>query len=527
MNTEATTEIAKLDPLKEVKEISTLTQAITEFLAPGALEAKASELLNTYGTLTIAGHIEGEVAGLEAVKSALNKHVVKFRTAIDAEHKRLKAPFWDAGKALDARKKEVTALTAGLEAHLDKEIKDFEEREAKKKKEEEDRIRKVRDQRVQSCMNAGISMNMTDCEQMADDEWQAAFDALKAEKDANDKADRARLEATVAAQKRITERTGIAVRLGKHISAEDAEFLTAEEFDAMREEWVAEFARSEEIASFISRAQDEGFALPKAQASEMDEASFMVWIGVKAVERDKATKAARMTDRAALLEDGEIVSVNTLRDATEEQWKVILAALVEERARKNAPVVAPASPSAPASRPAVDLGLTSGGTSPAAPANVTAEQALKAKADSGEWMTNDEVIALLGLDTAAWKTAFDYMIEDGRIEFDDHRKGSSFWCHLEAIIDGVEWESDTFVKDSDWGVEEYCKKEAKYRIVKPVTQESSKSDVEEASSSIAEFSECVAELRKFGNAWRHRCPDMVQDLLPIVLRFRRALGEQV
>lgn len=440
MNTEATTEIAKLDPLKEVKEISTLTQAITEFLAPGALEAKASELLNTYGTLTIAGHIEGDAAGLEAVKSALNKHVVKFRTAIDAEHKRLKAPFWDAGKALDARKKEVTALTAGLEAHLDKEVKDFEEREAKKKKEEEDRIRKVRDQRVQSCMNAGISMNMTDCEQMADDEWRAAFDALKAEKDANDAADRARLEATVAAQKRITERTGIAVKLGKHISAEDAEFLTAEEFDAMREEWLDEFARSEEVASFISRAQDEGFALPKAQASEMDEASFMVWIGVKAVERDKATKAARMTDRAALLEDGEIVSVNVLRDATEEQWKVILDALVDERARKKAPVVAPAAPAAP-SKPAVNLDLTSGGTNPAAPANVTADQVAEAMGDLSKAQT-------LG-------------------DRGGHGGGKQ------------------------------------------------------------EFSECVTELRKFGNAWRHRCPDMVQDLLPIVLRFRRALGEQV
>ena len=398
MSNESTTEVTttKLDPMKEIKEIPGLVQDITAFLEPGALEAEAQELNETYGKLTIAGHVEGKEAGLEAVKDALNKHVVKFRTAIEGEHKRLKAPFWNAGKAIDARKTKALKMTADLEARLKKEIADHEAELARIASEEEAKRKALTNARLQFAMQNGIVVDATDAEQMDQEEWDTHCAALILAKAEADDAEAKRVAAQQKVQAQIIKRMELAGKLGAHISREDAEYLTEEEFLVLEGEWCS---RKEEedrqqaermaIKDLKDRASAQGFLLLDEDIAgwEDREAGFMVWLAEKVkarqVEQANRQKQDWLLERSALLKEGENVSVKVLMEATPEEWSVIYRQILEDRVQREVVPVAPIAAPAPAV-PAVDPGLTSGGTNPAAPANVTPAQvaaALDNKAD--------------------------------------------------------------------------------------------------------------------------------------------------
>lgn len=401
MSNESTTEVAttKLDPMKEIKEIPGLVQDIIAFLEPGTLEAKAQELNETYGKLTIAGHVDGKEAGLAAVKDALNKHFVKFRTGIEADHARLKAPFWNGGKALDKRKNEGIALTAPLEARLRKEIADHEAELARLAAEEEAKRKALTNARLQFAMQKGIVVDATDAEQMGQDEWDAHCAALIQAKAEADDAEAKRVAAQQKIQAQIIKRMESASKLGAHITREDAEYLTEEEFLILEGEWRS---RKEEedrqqaeilaIKDLKDRASAQGFLLLDQDIAgwEDREAGFMVWLAEKVKERQaeqsNRQKQDWLLERSALLKEGETVSVKVLMEATPEEWTVIYRQLLEERESKKVVPVAPIAAPAPAA-PAVDPGLSSGGTNPAAPANVTPAQVAAALDNKGDLLS--------------------------------------------------------------------------------------------------------------------------------------------
>ena len=350
------TEIATLT---EIKTIPGLIGEITAFLTPGTLEAQAQELNEAYSGLTIAGHVDGEAAGLEAVKTALNQKVIKFRTAIEGEHRRLKAPFWNAGKELDKRKTEAIALAAPLEARLKKEIEDHEAKLALIAKQDEERRKALVNARLQFAMQHGIVVDATDAEQMPEDEWQVHCGVLLAEKEIAEGEERRRAEAQRIAQARIIGRMELAGKLGQHLSREDAEYLTDEEWEALADGWRSdkeardrEQANLLEIKSLKDRASAQGFLLIDQDIAgwEDREASFMLWMAEKVKTRQKEQadrqKQDWLLERTALLKDGENVSVKVLMEATPDEWSVIYRQILEERDAKKVPVqiTAPAMP---------------------------------------------------------------------------------------------------------------------------------------------------------------------------------------
>ena len=353
-----------IDPLKEIQEIPSIVSDITKFLEPGALEKDASELNAAYASLTVAGHIDGDEAGYEACKTALNQRVVKFRTSIEAEHARLKAPFWNAGKALDARKNAGIALTSGLEARLKGEIKGHEDKLARLAREEEERRKKKTNDRLQEAMQAGIVVNATDAEQMPDEEWEAHKAQLIAEKAERDSEEVKRQRAQAEARDRIIKRMEIASKLGASLSREDAEYLTSDEFSALEAQWEADKQERDriqadqlEVQDLKARASAQGFLLTDMDIAgwENREASFMAWMAEQVKSRTKQQEANRkqayMLERSALLLEGEIVSVKVLMEATPEEWSTIYRQILEDREQAARAKSAPAAP-APQDQPA-------------------------------------------------------------------------------------------------------------------------------------------------------------------------------
>jgi len=83
-------------------------------------DAKIAEIRDFCNKVNIAG-VEDK-ANYKTATQALSK-VKKFRTGIEAKRKELKEPFLEAGKAIDAEAKRLTALLAPIEESLSSKIK--------------------------------------------------------------------------------------------------------------------------------------------------------------------------------------------------------------------------------------------------------------------------------------------------------------------------------------------------------------------------------------------------------------------
>ena len=110
-------EVALVAAPNEIAEIEKVRDGINRYMGP-ELEKEAMDLLASTEGITVAGHAEGPKAGREAVHSALMR-LVKFRTQmVEAAHESYKGPINALGKLLDGRKKDLLRMTAEREAAL-------------------------------------------------------------------------------------------------------------------------------------------------------------------------------------------------------------------------------------------------------------------------------------------------------------------------------------------------------------------------------------------------------------------------
>ena len=414
---------------KEVAAIEEMRNEIAEFMAPALEEEIDKAITEAKAVVTVT-----DEAGKEIAKSHATI-LQKARTQkVEKPHKKFKAPVTAISSALDGRKR---TLSEKLEAEEDRVralISKFDQAEEDKKQEALRRHREKIQGRINGAIKAGVQVDTDFAELASDDEWAA--------------------ELRVAVEKK---------------------------------------AKQDEVTSMVSRAAAQGFVLPADDIEHMDlliaagelanrEAGLMVWLADAVKARTKQEAALRTERRMAQLEElGIEASLKAIRELGDAEWDALVAAALvpaEELAVASEPVLHADAPSPIAQtglafHKAAEASLTSGGTNPAASqvptlAQVQAaagEHPLMTKARSGEALSNPEMIELLGIDTSRSNTAFDYLADRGNIKFDEHRKGSSYYAHVEATIDGNMWCSDGHIHDGDWGAESWQKESAKYNLI--------------------------------------------------------------
>ena len=101
----------------ELAEIEKIKDGINRYMGAD-IEREAKELLASTDGITVAGHTDGPKAGREAVHAALMR-LVKFRTQmIEGGHELYKKPINALSKLLDGRKSDLLRMTAEREAAL-------------------------------------------------------------------------------------------------------------------------------------------------------------------------------------------------------------------------------------------------------------------------------------------------------------------------------------------------------------------------------------------------------------------------
>ena len=333
-----------------------------------------------------------------------------------AKHKKFKAPVLAITKTLDARNRELSAIVEPEENRIRGLIDAYDEREREKVRLAEEARRKKVSDRITAAMQAKVTVDTEFAEVATDEEWDAHLAEAIQERDNAEAKRLAEEERKLAVQKQITSRLEIASKLGAKLSIEDAEFLTDDEFNVLRDGWEQAYLvtqeterRKAERASLLQRAADAGFILPQEDLAYMEEkvaagsfenleAAFMIWLGdmtkLRAHQEKEAKAAARLTERLAQVEELGIPCppLKQVKESSEDEWADILRAFAPVPVAD--PVVAtpavlmtedPVAPVAPvvAAPVAVDPGLTSGGTNPAAATNVTLEQVAVAESANG------------------------------------------------------------------------------------------------------------------------------------------------
>ena len=337
-------------PVSEVMEIISFKGDIEAWMGKGPEEAIRAAVEAVKG-VSIAACAEGPAAGLEAVKAAKKSLATVRLRRIEDDFGRFKKPVTAVGKRFDKRKNELLAMVEPREAELAKEIKDYEDREKERIRLEEERKKARTNARIQFAMQNGIMVDPTDAEQMEAPEWEAHVLELVRAKEAKLEEERKREAARLAAEKQITDRIAEAHRLGVELSREDAEYLTAEEFEAMRSGWADAKAQRdaiqrdiEERRHFCIRASEAGFFLAEAEILTWEdrEASFMLWLGGKAKEK---AAADRLTERLAQLEELNLaVSMKQVKELDDREWGDLLRSLAPVPVAPEAVQEAAASP---------------------------------------------------------------------------------------------------------------------------------------------------------------------------------------
>lgn len=407
---------------KEVAAIEEMRNEIAEFMAPALEEEIDKAITEAKAIVTVT-----DEAGKEIAKSHATI-LQKARTQkVEKPHKKFKAPVTAISSALDGRKRTLSEKLEAEEGRVRALISEFDRAEELKAEELKRQHREKIQGRINDAIKAGVQVDTDFAELASDDEWAA--------------------ELRVAVEKK---------------------------------------AKQDEVASMISRAAAQGFVLPADDIEHMDlliaagelanrEAGLMVWLADAVKARTKQEAALRTERRMAQLEElGIEAGLKAIRELGDAEWDALVAAA-------QVPVVqvciATSEPAAPAdtderlSRQA-NAGLTSGGTNPAAApiptlAQVQAaagEHPLMAKARSGEALSNSEMIELLEIDTFAYETAFDYLNETGERVFDSHRRGGSFFAHLESTADGLKWISSSYIHDGDEGCDPYSLARLTYEL---------------------------------------------------------------
>lgn len=111
-------------------------------------DQKIAELKQDYGKLLIYGADDKE--SYKVATTALST-VKNLRTGVEAKRKELKQPFWDAGVAIDAEAKRITAELTPIENHLASQIKKVDDELLMRKRAEETR-------RIQLLTDAGFNL---------------------------------------------------------------------------------------------------------------------------------------------------------------------------------------------------------------------------------------------------------------------------------------------------------------------------------------------------------------------------------
>lgn len=359
---EVKAEIVKVEPVAEIAKIIKFKDRISAYMAP-AIE----EELKAVAT---AATVIKQVTTPEE-REAAQKHATacqKGRTLkVEAPFKEFKSPVTAVGKLFDKRKNDLSALVQDEENRIRGLIDQYDQAEAEKQA-EIDRQRKLKvSQRINDLASRGLPIDTEFAEVAEDGEWELHVAGLVEHKEAVDRKLREDQERRDAAQKRIVDRMEIASKLGATLSRDDAELLTDEAFEEMRDKWVIAYNQREEEATkrreeadLVKRAGEAGFALQQCDIDKMREvvaagqfadleAVFMVWLGdmTKAKKDDEAKllAAARLEKRMAQVDEfGIEAAISVLKNATDEEWDCIVAAA--KPAPVGVPVVATPSPEA-------------------------------------------------------------------------------------------------------------------------------------------------------------------------------------
>lgn len=288
---EVKAEIVKVEPVAEITKIIEFKDRISAYMAP-AIE----EELKAVAT---AAMVIKQVTTPEE-REAAQKHATacqKGRTLkVEAPFKEFKAPVTAVGKLFDKRKNDLSALVQAEENRIRGLIDQYDQAEAEKQA-EIDRQRKLKvSQRINDLASKGLPIDTEFAEVAEDGEWELHVAGLVEHKEAVDRTMREDQERRDAAQKRIVDRMEIASKLGAALSRDDAELLTDEAFEEMRDKWVIAYNQREEEATklreeadLVKRAGEAGFVLQQCDIDQMRvmisegqfadlEAVFMVWL---------------------------------------------------------------------------------------------------------------------------------------------------------------------------------------------------------------------------------------------------------
>ena len=331
--------------VKDVAAIEGMKEEIKEWLSPQVNTDLKAVVEAAKAVVKVTTPEEREIANRHAI--ALQKGRTQ---GSEAKHKKFKAPVLAITKSLDARNRELSGIVQPEEARIRGLIDAYDEAEKEKVRLPEEARRKKVSDRITAAMQARVTVDTEFAEVATDEEWDAHLAEAIQERDT---AERKRLEdeeRKLRIQKQITSRMEIASKLGAELSAEDAEFLTEEEFQSMRSGWERDHAAAveaervkQERASLVQRAADAGFSLPSEDLAFMDalvrdgkvenlEAAFMVWLGdmtkLKRHREEQEKAAARLTERLAQVEEMGMPCppLKQVKEASEEEWADILRA---------------------------------------------------------------------------------------------------------------------------------------------------------------------------------------------------------
>ena len=570
---EAQAVVVKVEPVAEITKIIEFKDRIAAYMAPALDE----ELKAVAEAATVIKHVT-----TPEEREAAQKHATacqKGRTLkVEAPFKEFKAPVTAVGKLFDKRKNDLSALVQTEENRIRGLIDQYDQAEAEKQAALE-RIRKAKvSGRINDLASKGLPIDTEFAEVATDGEWELHVANLVKEKEESDRKAREEQARKDAAQKRIVDRMEIASKLGATLDRDDAEFLSDEAFEEERDKWVIaynqreeEATRQREEADLVKRAGEAGFALQQCDIDQMRvmisggqfadiEAAFMLWLDDsvkhKAINDAKLLAAARLEKRMAQVEEFSIeAAISVLRNATDEEWDSIVAAA------KPAPVEVPVAPMHagfnPSKAPIQELAhlnvsdvnvIQAEILPPKNPAtfctpelvdavDVAKNQMEESKyrfvdpsialPESGEIpvATLDAMVAFMGYEPITLRK----ILEDvTNIEFDDHRKGDSFWCHFEGEFMGRMIESGQVCKSADWGVEEYELKQLKWHVVAAAPSsnltELEKGLSEKLDSVREELGHVFQSFKDFGN--KHCTKELRADFTVVFLNLK-ALVERV
>lgn len=345
--------VVKVEPVTEITKIIELKDRIAAYMAP-ALEEDLKAIAKAATVIVQVTTTEEREVAMKQATACQKGRTLK----VEAPHKEFKSPVTAVGKRFDSRKNELSALVEPEEGRIRGLIAKFDQAEAEKQA-ELDRQRKLKvSQRINDLAAKGLPIDTEFAEVAEDGEWELHVAGLVAEKEDADRLAREAQARRDAAQKRIVDRMEIASKLGAELSRDDAELLSDEAFEEMRDEWVVSYNRREAYAAearmeadLVKRAGEAGFVLQRCDIDQMRvmvtegqyadlEAVFMVWLSdmakIRKQEQDKLAAAARLEKRMAQVEEfGIEAAISVLKNATDEEWGCIVAAA------KPAPVEVP------------------------------------------------------------------------------------------------------------------------------------------------------------------------------------------